>query len=155
MELAAGGRACAGLIAWSYDNRLLWLVLATLVMMLSLLAAIGVMVLRFAQKRVRHPAFKLALSRITRNPAASGAQLGALATSFMLLTIIWLLRTDLLEDWQQTLPPDAPNVFALNIAKSELDDYVGRLDTNSLNARRPTRLCGDVWWQATVSTTPS
>lgn len=122
----------AALIAWSYDNRLLWLVLAALVVMLSLLAALGVMVLRFAQKRVRHPAFKLALSRITRNPASSGAQLGALATSFMLLTIIWLLRTDLLEDWRQTLPPDAPNVFALNIAKSELDDYVGRLDTNSL-----------------------
>ncbi|OEF62660.1 ABC transporter permease [Enterovibrio norvegicus] len=120
------------LVAWSYDNRLLWLVLAALVVMLSLLAAIGVMVLRFAQKRVTQPAFKLALSRITRNPASSGAQLGALATSFMLLSIIWLLRTDLLEDWQQTLPPDAPNVFALNIAKSELDDYVGRLDANNL-----------------------
>ncbi|STO58153.1 ABC transporter permease [Grimontia hollisae] len=120
------------LIAWSYDNRLLWLVLAALVVMLSLLAAIGVMVLKVAQKRVRQPAFKLALSRITRNPASSGAQLGALATSFMLLSIIWLLRTDLLEDWQQTLPPDAPNVFALNIAKHELDGYVGRLDANKL-----------------------
>ncbi|USH01760.1 ABC transporter permease [Grimontia kaedaensis] len=120
------------LVAWSYDNRLLWFVLAALVVMLSLLAAIGVMVLKVAQKRVKQPAFKLALSRITRNPASSGAQLGALATSFMLLSIIWLLRTDLLDDWQQTLPQNAPNVFALNIAKSELDDYVGRLDANNL-----------------------
>ncbi|SKA47440.1 ABC transporter permease [Enterovibrio nigricans] len=121
------------LIAWSYDNRLMWLVLAALVVMLSLLAAIGVLILRFAQRRVKRPAFKLALSRITRNPAASGAQLGALATSFMLLSIIWLLRTDLLNDWQQTLPPEAPNVFALNIAKHELDDYVSRLDDNNLS----------------------
>ncbi|MDD1781460.1 ABC transporter permease [Enterovibrio sp. ZSDZ35] len=120
------------LIAWSYDNRLMWLVLAALVVMLSLLAAMGVFVLRFAQRRVKRPAFKLALSRITRNPAASGAQLGALATSFMLLSIIWLLRTDLLNDWQQTLPPEAPNVFALNIAKQELGDYVDRLDQNNL-----------------------
>ncbi|WP_394213433.1 ABC transporter permease [Enterovibrio calviensis] len=120
------------LIAWSYDNRLLWLVLAALVLMLSLLAGLGVMVLRFAQKRVKRPAFKLALSRITRNPASSGAQLGALATSFMLLSIIWLLRTDLLEDWQQTLPVDAPNVFALNIAKQELDGYLSRVDENNI-----------------------
>ncbi|MFD2179368.1 ABC transporter permease [Veronia pacifica] len=124
---------CIALVAWSYDNQLMWLVLAALVLMLSLLAALGVGILGLARRHVKHPSLRLALSRITRNPAASGAQLGALATSFMLLSIIWLLRTDLLDDWQQTLPANAPNVFAINIAKDELNDYLGELDGNQLD----------------------
>lgn len=51
----------------------------------------------------------------------------------MLIAIIWLARSDLLSDWQQTLPPDAPNVFALNIASYEKDNYLAKIDEKNLN----------------------
>ena len=53
---------------------------------------------------------------MNRSPIATGLQFGALALSLMLLSVIWLVRSDLLSDWQRTVPVDAPNAFALNIA---------------------------------------
>lgn len=120
------------LALWAFDNTLLWTVLGAMAVMIVLLALAGLGLLRLVKSRVRAPSVKLALSRITRNKLASSVQLGALAISFMLLAIIWLLRTDLLADWGRMLPPDAPNVFALNIAPSEQQDYVGELDEASL-----------------------
>lgn len=120
------------LALWAFDNTLLWSVLAAMAAMIVLLALAGLGLLKLVKSRVRAPSVKLALSRITRNKLASSVQLGALAISFMLLAIIWLLRTDLLADWGRMLPPDAPNVFAMNIAPSAQQDYVGELDQASL-----------------------
>lgn len=50
----------------------------------------------------------------------------------MLLSIIWLVRSDILADWERTLPADAPNVFALNIADYELANYLETLDKNGV-----------------------
>ncbi|MDW1631690.1 ABC transporter permease, partial [Vibrio sp. Y176] len=83
---------------------------------------------RFATK----PAMKLALSRINRTPITSGLQFGALSLSLMLLSIIFLVRSDILADWERTLPADAPNVFALNIADYELANYLETLDKNGV-----------------------
>lgn len=60
-------------------------------------------------------------------------QLAALSGSLMLVAVIWLVRTDLLGDWQQTLPPDAPNVFAMNIAPYEQQEYLQKLDNEKLD----------------------
>ncbi|GAM74274.1 hypothetical protein JCM19241_5470 [Vibrio ishigakensis] len=51
----------------------------------------------------------------------------------MLLAIVWLVRTDLLQDWQSTLPPDAPNAFAINIAPYEVENYLGQIDEQGIN----------------------
>jgi putative ABC transport system permease protein len=75
---------------------------------------------------------KLALSRINRSNLSTGIQFGALGLSLMLLAIMWLVRTDLLTDWQRTLPPDAPNAFALNIAPYERESYLDVLDENDI-----------------------
>ncbi|HAH03842.1 MAG TPA: ABC transporter permease, partial [Vibrio sp.] len=39
---------------------------------------------------------------------------------------------DLLSDWQQTLPENAPNAFALNIASYEKDSYLETIDANEV-----------------------
>lgn len=91
-----------------------------------------VLVTRLLAKLPLNPAMALALSRINRSGAASGLQFGALALSLMLLAIIWLVRTDLLSDWQRTLPENAPNAFALNISESEKASYLAALDTASI-----------------------
>ncbi len=126
------GIPTAALLLWAYDNTLLWIVLAILSFMLVFLAFIGIGFLKLLQKKIKTPAMVLALSRITRNKIMTGIQLGALATSLMLLAIIWLMQKDLLQDWQQNLPDDVPNVFALNIEKNELDPYLSVLDEQGL-----------------------
>jgi putative ABC transport system permease protein len=74
----------------------------------------------------------LAVSRLNRSSVASGLQFGALALSLMLLAIVWLVRTDLLQDWTSTLPQDAPNAFAINIAPYEVEEYLQKIDGHGI-----------------------
>ncbi len=46
--------------------------------------------------------------------------------------MIGLLRNELLADWKNTLPADAPNVFAINIAPEQQQAYLAYLDENKL-----------------------
>jgi putative ABC transport system permease protein len=49
----------------------------------------------------------------------------------MLVTVIALLRTEILADWEKTLPVNAPNVFAINLADDEKQSYLDALDRQS------------------------
>lgn len=111
-----------------YDNLLVWIVLGGIVALFAILAFVSVLATRALGKVPLSAALKLALSRINRSTMATGIQFGALALSLMLLSTMWLVRTDLLTDWQRTLPKDAPNAFALNIAPYEKDAYLKVLD---------------------------
>ncbi|EHD0100061.1 FtsX-like permease family protein [Vibrio vulnificus] len=115
-----------------YNNVMVWVVLAAILILFVVLAAFGLLVSRGLMRFPLATPIKLALSRINRSALASGLQLGAFALSLMLLAIIWLVRTDLLLDWQRTLPADAPNVFALNIADYEKEIYLNALDENQV-----------------------
>ena len=48
------------------------------------------------------------------------SQLAAFSLSFMLLALLLVLRGDLLERWQQQLPPDSPNYFLLNMTEAQV-----------------------------------
>ncbi|MEZ9432495.1 ABC transporter permease [Vibrio lentus] len=114
------------------DNLLVWIVLAGIACLFLVLAVVSNVVLRLFGKLPTSTSMRLALSRINRTPFATGIQFGSLALSLMLLSIIWLVRSDLLSDWQQTLPQNAPNAFALNIASYEKDDYLATIDANDV-----------------------
>ncbi|MCK8062409.1 MULTISPECIES: FtsX-like permease family protein [Vibrio] len=114
------------------DNTLVWIVLMGIAVLFVVLAAVSVALTKLFARISTQPAMKLALSRINRTPVTSGLQFGALALSLMLLSIIWLVRSDILSDWERTLPADAPNVFALNIGDYELDSYLETLDKNGV-----------------------
>lgn len=114
-------------------NTLVWIVLASILVLFVILGVISLGLVKGLQYLPASPALKLALSRINRSSVASGIQFGALALSLMLIAIIWLVRSDLLNDWQQTLPKNAPNVFALNIASYEKESYLQSIDAQDLN----------------------
>ncbi|MEZ9573052.1 ABC transporter permease [Vibrio sp. 10N.261.55.F4] len=114
------------------DNLLVWIVLAGIACLFLVLAVVSTLVLRLVGKLPTSTSMRLALSRINRTPLATGIQFGSLALSLMLLSIIWLVRSDLLSDWQQTLPENAPNAFALNIASYEKDSYLETIDANEV-----------------------
>ncbi len=90
------------------NNTLVWIVLAGIAALFVVLAVVSVMLTKLFARISTKPAMKLALSRINRTPVTSGLQFGALSLSLMLLSIMWLVRSDILADWARTLPADAP-----------------------------------------------
>ncbi|MGL1606308.1 ABC transporter permease [Vibrio parahaemolyticus] len=120
------------LLALYANNTLVWIVLAGIATLFVVLAGLSIALTKLFSRFATKPAMKLALSRINRTPITSGLQFGALSLSLMLLSIIWLVRSDILADWERTLPADAPNVFALNIGDYELANYLETLDKNGV-----------------------
>ncbi|EIJ2832256.1 FtsX-like permease family protein [Vibrio parahaemolyticus] len=120
------------LLALYANNTLVWIVLAGIVALFVVLAGLSIALTKLFSRFATKPAMKLALSRINRTPITSGLQFGALSLSLMLLSIIWLVRSDIFADWERTLPADASNVFALNIADYELANYLETLDKNGV-----------------------
>ena len=120
------------LIVFYGTNKLVWMVLIGLLVLFVLLAGLSYGLLKLLAKLKWSAAFSLALSRINRSPKNSMMQLAALAGSLMLVALIWLIKSDLLGDWQQTLAPDAPNVFAINISPEQQEGYLKQVDTLEL-----------------------
>ena len=120
-----------------YGNTpLVWILCIGLVLSFLVLASCSYGLLHLLSQGKWGAAMTLALSRIKRSPKNSIMQLAALSGSLMLVAVIWLLRTELLGDWQEALPPDAANVFAVNIAPEQRLQYLQKLDTNKI-ARSP------------------
>ncbi|MDN3680731.1 FtsX-like permease family protein [Vibrio tapetis subsp. quintayensis] len=121
-------------LLWGYgDNVFVWLVFVGVVVAFVVLSGASLVMLKLVRRFPLTTSMKLAMSRISRDKTSTAVQLGALSLSLMLLAIIWLVRTDLLQDWQKALPADAPNVFALNIAPYESEQYLAAIDEQGLN----------------------
>ncbi|GLS90726.1 ABC transporter permease [Psychromonas marina] len=116
------------LLVFYGSNKLVWMVLIGLLLLFLFLSVLSYGLLQMLGKLKWRAAFSLALSRINRSPKNSMMQLAALSGSLMLVALIWLIKTDLLGDWQQTLAPDAPNVFALNISPEAQQGYLQQVD---------------------------
>ncbi|PSV22788.1 ABC transporter permease [Photobacterium leiognathi subsp. mandapamensis] len=119
-------------VAWIGTNLFVWLTLLGMVALLVLLALVGIAAIALLKKIKFGSAYALALSRVNRSKANTATQLAALTCSLMLLAVIGLLRNELLADWKKTLPTDAPNVFAINIAPEQQQAYLDYLDVNQL-----------------------
>ncbi|MCT4716311.1 ABC transporter permease [Enterobacteriaceae bacterium H18W14] len=102
-------------------STLLWAVLAGTVVLAALCGIVGWGVLKLLKKlTVKNLALRLAVNRLLRQPWATLSQLAAFSLSFMLLALLLVLRGDLLDRWQQQLPPESPNYFLLNIATEQV-----------------------------------
>ena len=104
----------AGLMGGSM---LLWAVLAGAVVLALLCGVLGWMLLNVLRGlTLTSLPLRLAVSRLLRQPWSTLSQLSAFSLSFMLLA----LRGDLLDRWQQQMPPESPNYFLINIATEQV-----------------------------------
>ncbi|UJR53607.1 putative ABC transporter permease subunit YbbP [Dickeya zeae] len=104
------------LVVLSGGGALLWSLLGGMLALSLLLGGIGwgsLLVLR--RLTLKRLSLRLAINRLLRQPWVTLGQLAAFSLSFMLLSLLLLLRGDLLARWQQQLPPGSPNYFVLNI----------------------------------------
>ncbi|MGF2253402.1 putative ABC transporter permease subunit YbbP [Yersinia ruckeri] len=102
-------------------NSLLWAILGGLLILSILLGCMGwISLLLLRRLTVTRLPLRLAINRLLRQPWMTLTQLAAFSLSFMLLSLLLVLRGDLLDRWQQQLPPDSPNYFLLNMTKEQV-----------------------------------
>ena len=83
--------------------------------------------LRFVPAAFERGVWRLALADLRRRPGAAVTQIVALALGLMALLLLTVVRGDLLAEWKNTAPPDAPNRVVLNIQPEQRDAVAARL----------------------------
>ncbi|MCS4262462.1 putative ABC transport system permease protein [Pseudomonas protegens] len=71
--------------------------------------------------------WRLGLGQLLRHPLAAAGQSLAFGLILLSMALIALLRGELLDTWQNQLPKNAPNYFALNILPAEKQAFSERL----------------------------
>ena len=125
-----------GLISLVGLSTLLWSLLLGMVALAFLLSVVGwggLVVLR--RLTLKNLALRLAVNRLLRQPAATISQLAAFSLSFMLLALLLVLRGDLLDRWQQQLPPDSPNYFLMNMTEQQVPLVKNFLEQHQVEER--------------------
>lgn len=73
--------------------------------------------------------WRLGLGQLLRHPLAAAGQSLAFGLILMSMALIALLRGELLDTWQNQLPEQAPNHFALNVLPAEKEAFAAHLAT--------------------------
>ncbi|TQI79300.1 putative ABC transport system permease protein [Serratia fonticola] len=115
-------------------STLLWAILAGMVVLALLLGGIGWGSLLLLRRiTLKDLALRLAVNRLLHQPWVTISQLAAFSLSFMLLALLLVLRGDLLDRWQQQLPPDSPNYFLLNMTTAQVPQVKAFLQQHQLH----------------------
>jgi putative ABC transport system permease protein len=128
-----------GLLYWQIgDLKLVATVLggitATLVL-LALAAWLLIVLLNRLRGRVG-VAWRFGLANISRRPASSVTQIVAFGLGIMVMLLLSTVRSDLLDDWQQSLPPEAPNHFVINVQPDQVDGVVDYFESRGVKGTR-------------------
>jgi putative ABC transport system permease protein len=112
------------LLYWqTQDPELVVYMLSGIVLTLLLLAACARLLIA-ALNTIRGSvgvAWRFGLANIARRPSGSVMQIVAFGLGIMVLLLLSTVRNDLLDDWQRSLPEDAPNHFLINIQSDQVE----------------------------------
>jgi len=126
------------LLLWYHTDELVMaLILAvacgSVLMLISMSLQLLLVKLGSRQRLARLPvSWRPGVNRIVQGKGKSAAQLLAFTLTFMAMAVVLLLRTDLLERWQNELPDKTPNFFAMNIQPTEVQAYSEFLVRNNV-----------------------
>lgn len=107
----------SALVVWQVqDGQLAIAMLSLVAAIILLVTGAGWLLIQFL-KRFRGQAggVGIGIAAFTRNPALTLWQLLGFTMGITMLLLLALVRVDLLEIWQDSLPADAPNHFLINI----------------------------------------
>ncbi|RZG68756.1 FtsX-like permease family protein [Acinetobacter bouvetii] len=126
--LLAGTASLALFSAVLTENLMLtaWVIGAIMVLCTVLYAFIWA-VLKFIRN------LKIGISAYVRTPYQTAFQITALALGLSLITVLAVLRTDLLERWQQQLPAGTPNQFVYGLPPMDMPAFQQQLQAHGWN----------------------
>ncbi|HEY2630515.1 MAG TPA: FtsX-like permease family protein, partial [Usitatibacter sp.] len=120
---ALGLVALSALILWQAgDLKLGGIALGGFAAALVAAAIVGYALIRLvARMRVAASGpWRYGLANLRRRTGASLVQIMALGLGLMAMLMLTLVRTEILVRWQESMPPDMPNRFAINIQSDQL-----------------------------------
>jgi putative ABC transport system permease protein len=121
---AVGVAALGGLLLWeAQDAKTGWYVLGGAVGTMAALALVTLALLRLATWSGRRAPFawRFGLANLQRRRFSTVTQVVALGVGILALVLLTLVRSDLLANWRQSLPADAPNRFLVNIQPDQVE----------------------------------
>ncbi|MGB1090554.1 MAG: ABC transporter permease [Oceanobacter sp.] len=119
---------------WSFtgDLRLtVWVMAAGVITTLALMAGLSLLIRRCRVwlTGVDLPlAWRFAWQHLSRDTQQTAGQILALSMTLQVMLVVGMLRNDLMNDWQASLPEQSPNVFALNIQPHESSAFRDSLE---------------------------
>lgn len=120
----------AALVFWlARDPALAERILASLfgAGLVLLLGARALTALAAGFRRHTRSAWRYGLAALARRPGLSSLQTGAFGLGLLALLLIGLVRGDLLQAWEQSLPPGTPDHFLINIQADEVETLASLL----------------------------
>ncbi len=119
------------LLMVSRDLRLGLITVGGFAFALVLFAALAAAMLWLLRRLVpgeHSPAWlRLATRQVTARPGFAVVQIGSLSVGLLALTLLVLLRTDLVASWRQASPQDAPDRFVINVQPEQAQDFLAYL----------------------------
>jgi len=120
--------AWLALVYWQIEDPTLTLNMGFALIGVALsLAGIGASALYVLRRWRRRSALPVGILAIVRQPGLVVLQLTGFGLGLSLLLLLGLVRSDLIDSWQRSLPADAPNYFLLNIQPGEAEALAARL----------------------------
>ncbi|MEZ1316389.1 ABC transporter permease [Pseudomonas fluorescens] len=120
-----------GLIMWrlSLDLLLTFALLGGGVIAAMVLGGLLLLLLKSLRRMLARASlpWRLGLGQLLRHPLAAAGQSLAFGLILLSMALIALLRGELLDTWQNQLPKNAPNYFALNILPADKQAFTDRL----------------------------
>ena len=120
-----------GLIMWrlSLDLLLTFALLGGGVIAALVLGGLLLLLLKSLRQMLARASlpWRLGLGQLLRHPLAAAGQALAFGLILLSMALIALLRGELLDTWQNQLPKNAPNYFALNILPADKQAFTDRL----------------------------
>lgn len=120
-----GLAALSALIVWQAgDLKLGSIALGGFAATLVVAAVAGYAMIRLVARArgVASGPWRYGLANLRRRTGASLVQIIALGLGLMAMLMLTLVRTELITKWQQSMPADMPNRFAINIQSDQLPD---------------------------------
>lgn len=74
------------------------------------------------------------LASLTRHASSGAIQVVALAIGLMAMLLLTVIRGELLDAWQKSLPLEAPNRFVINIQPEQREDVLATLTASGIKA---------------------
>ncbi|WP_111828153.1 ABC transporter permease [Acinetobacter colistiniresistens] len=107
------------------DNLQLSLLVLSAILLLCAIMYVVIWLLLKAIKQLKHP-----LAAYVRIPHQTALQVTALALGLSLITVLSVLRTDLLQRWQQQLPVGTPNQFVYGLPPFDMPQFKQQIEQN-------------------------
>ena len=124
------------LLYWQIgDLQLVSIVIGGIMATLAVLAiAAYLLILLLNRLRARvGVAWRFGLANISRRPGSSVIQIVAFGLGIMVLLLLSTVRSDLLDNWQSSLPDDAPNYFVINVQSDQVANITQYFDEMGVN----------------------